>query len=299
VSLIPAAPADFRSGFVALVGRPNVGKSTLLNRLLGERIAITSPVAQTTRHAIRGILTRPGSQLIFIDTPGIHKPRHKLGENLVHSARATMGQVDVIVFVADGQEAPGAGDRLITSTLVPPNVQVVLALNKTDLNPAFASQEAAYQALWPAPVPLFGVSAQTGEGIEAFLEGLEAQLPLGPYYYSPDSFTDQTERVLCAEIIRERVLNNTNEEIPHAVAVVIEQMEELPKLTRIRATLYVERDSQKGILIGKGGSMLKRISTEARLAMEELLQTKVYLEVFVKVALRWRQNPNLVKELYP
>jgi len=294
--LIPAAPADFRSGFVALIGRPNVGKSTLLNRLLGEKIAITSPVAQTTRHAIRGVLTRPTSQIIFIDTPGIHKPRHKLGEALVNTARQTMAQVDVVVFVADGSEPTGAGDRLIATTLLPV-APVVLVLNKLDCTSLDYS--ASYHELWPEPPLTFRLSAQRGDGLGEFLTGLEQQLPLGPYYYPPDSLTDQTERLLCAEFIREQILLATQEEVPHAVAVGIEAMEELSRLTRIRAVIYVERDSQKGILIGKGGERLKGISTQARLAMEEMLQTKVYLEVFVKVAAHWRQNPRLLKELYP
>ncbi|WP_218081488.1 GTPase Era [Anthocerotibacter panamensis] len=297
MNLIPQAPPDFRSGFVALIGRPNVGKSTLLNRVLGEKIAITSPVAQTTRHSIRGILTRPTSQIIFIDTPGIHKPRHQLGETLVMTARSAMAQVDVVVFVADASTECGAGDRLIATTLIPNTMLPVLLLNKIDL--AADRQEASYQALWSVPTPMFKVSAQTGEGIEHFLKGLEALLPSGPYYYPPDSLTDQTERVLCAELIREQILHQTTEEVPHAVAVVIEAMEEQPRITRIRAVIYVERDSQKGILIGKGGQRLKEINTHARLAMEEMLQTKVYLEVFVKVENRWRQNPRTVKALYP
>jgi len=297
VERIPDAPEGFRSGFVALVGRPNVGKSTLLNHLLGEKIAITSPVAQTTRHAIRGILTRPTSQIILVDTPGIHKPRHQLGENLVQTSRNTLNQVDAVVFVNDGSEPAGAGDRLIASTLLPKGIPLAVVLNKADLDPT--DHQASYQALLTEPAPIFRLSAQTGQGILEFLAGLELLLPLGPYYYDPDSLTDQTERVLCAEFIREQILLVTQEEVPHAVAVVIEAMEELPKLTRIRAAIYVERDSQKGILIGKGGSKLKGISTQARLAMENMLQTKVYLEVFVKVEPRWRQNPRLLKELYP
>ncbi len=297
--LIPAAPEGFRSGFVALVGRPNVGKSTLLNRILGERVAITSPVAQTTRHAIQGIVTRPASQLIFVDTPGIHKPRHHLGERLVQTAQTTLSQADVVVFVGDASQAVGAGDRRIATTLLPPGVPVVMALNKVDLDPGYRRQVADYQALWPEPVPCYGVSAHDNLGITEFLDGLEALLPEGPYYYSPEQFTDQTERTICAELIREQVLHYTNEEIPHAVAVIIEQMEELPKITRIRAVIQVERDSQKGIIIGKGGQMLKAIGTEARLGMEQLLQTKVHLEIFVKVAAHWRRDLRQIKELYP
>jgi len=294
---IPQAPEGFRSGFVALVGRPNVGKSTLLNHLLGQKIAITSPVAQTTRHAIRGIVTRPLSQMIFVDTPGIHRPQHQLGENLVATARNTMGQVDVVVFVGDATGEAGAGDRLIVTKLIPPEVPIILLLNKVDLEPAWSP--ATYQSLWDLPVPCFGISAQTGTGIEEFLQGLEGALPPGPYYYPIDSLTDQTERQVCAELIREQILHQTNQEIPHSVAVVIEAMEELPKLTKIRAVIYVERTSQKGIVIGKAGSKLKTIGTLARQQMEELLEKKVFLELFVAVEPDWRKNPNRVKELYP
>jgi len=271
----------------------------LLNRLLAERVAITSPVAQTTRHAIRGILTHEQSQMVFVDTPGIHKPRHRLGETLVESARNTMNQVDIVAFVVDASQAAGRGDRLIATNLVPAATKIIMILNKIDLEPDHVRHRESYQSLWPEPVPFFSLSAQTGRGTTALLKGLAELLPYGPYYYPPDSFTDQTERVLCAEFIREQVLHLTQEEIPHAVAVIIEQIEELPNLTRIRAVICVERDSQKGILIGKGGQMLKRISTQARLAMEEMLQTKVYLEIFVKVQEHWRKNPRLVKELYP
>ncbi len=296
MELIPQAPEGFRSGFIGLVGRPNVGKSTLLNALLGEKIAITSAVAQTTRHAIKGVVTRPTSQLIFVDTPGIHKPRHRLGESLVATARAAMGQVDLLLFVVDGAGAAGAGDKLIATRLVPTGLPVALILNKADLAQGHDHTE-SYQALWPEPVPVFKVSALRNLGLDRLLTDLEALLPEGPYYFTSDNFTDQTERGICTELIREQILSLTTEEIPHAVAVLIEKMEELPQITRIQAVIYVERDSQKGIIIGKGGQMLKTISTEARLAMEELLQKKVYLEIFVKVKTHWRQNTQFLKEL--
>ncbi len=296
---VPVAPPGFRSGFIAILGRPNVGKSTLVNRLVGEKVAITSPTAQTTRNRLRGILTLPTAQLILIDTPGIHKPHHKLGEVLVHNARTSVGAADGVLFLVDGSGPAGSGDQFIAEGLKGIKNPVWLVLNKLDQQPkkqALAIVE-SYRALFDLVPPLYEISAARGTGIEILLESVVAQLPEGPYYYPPDLFTDQPERFIMGELIREQVLLATAEEVPHSVAIVIDQVEEGPQLTRVLATIMVERDSQKGILIGKDGQMLKTIGTRARLQMQKLVDTKVYLQLFVKVKERWRQSESTLRDL--
>lgn len=334
---VPDAPAEppgaqggapFRSGFVALIGRPNVGKSTLLNQLVGQKVAITSPVAQTTRNRLRAILTTPEAQLVLLDTPGIHKPHHLLGQRLVQSARGAIGEVDVVLLLVDGSQPAGRGDAFIVELLRRSGMPVMVALNKWDqVDPARAEELlASYRELLQVPVdappeaeqpaggaaspwseassdtavlpwPLFPVSALTGEGTGALVQALSAALPEGPHLYPPDAISDQPEQLLLAELIREQVLQHTREEVPHSVAVQIDRIVEDGPRTAVLATVLVERSSQKGILIGKGGSMLRTIGQGARLQMQKLISGPVYLELFVKVVPGWRSHPGRLAEL--
>lgn len=293
VSLIPVAPPGYRSGFIGLIGRPNVGKSTLMNQLVGQKIAITSPVAQTTRNRLRGILTTATAQIIFVDTPGIHKPHHQLGKVLVKNAQVAINAVDLVLFVVDGSVEAGGGDRFIAELLHRTQTPVILGINKIDLQPpAIAAQiQTSYAALATSQQwSQVQFSALSGQGLESLQAQLVERLPLGPYYYPPDLVTDQPERFIMGELIREQILLLTREEVPHSVAVLIDRVDEAPEITRILATIYVERSSQKGILIGKGGSMLKEIGTAARQQIQKLIAGKVYLELFVKVQPKWRQS---------
>jgi GTP-binding protein Era len=298
-SLIPTAPPGFKSGFIGIIGRPNVGKSTLMNQLVGQKIAITSPVAQTTRNRLRGILTLPTAQIIFVDTPGIHKPQHELGAVLVRNAQNAINSVDLVLFVVDGSVAAGGGDRFVANLLSQTSVPVMLGINKSDQQPDQASDiDQSYRQL--AETQGWAVakfSALTGDGIEALQTRLIEQIEPGPYYYPPDLVTDQPERFIMGELIREQILALTREEVPHSVAVTIDLVEEEPEITRILATIYVERSSQKGILIGKQGSMMRAIGTEARQQIQKLLMGKVYLELFVKVQPKWRQSRLQLSEL--
>ncbi|HEY9615773.1 MAG TPA: GTPase Era [Microcoleaceae cyanobacterium] len=297
--MIPKPPAGFRSGFVGIIGRPNVGKSTLMNQLIGQKIAITSPVAQTTRNRLRGILTTPTAQIIFVDTPGIHKPHHQLGEVLVKNAQIAMQSVDVLLFVVDGSVEIGKGDRYIAELLDRVTVPVILGLNKIDLRPPDSDtldtgyQELANSHQWSMTT----FSALTETGLPALQEGLIQHLEPGPYYYPPDLVTDQPERFIMGELIREQILLLTREEVPHSTAIVIDRVDEEATITRVLATIHVERPSQKGILIGKGGSMLKAIGTAARQQIQKLIAGKVYLELFVKVQPKWRQSRTQLAEL--
>jgi len=297
--LIPMAPAGFKSGFVGIVGRPNVGKSTLMNQLIGQKIAITSPIAQTTRNRLRGILTTPEAQIIFVDTPGIHKPQHQLGEVLVKNAQSAMHSVDVLLFVVDSSVVIGKGDRFIAELATRCPVPVVLGLNKADQQgEMIAALDQGYQLLaethqWE----IVKFSALTGEGSAELLQNLIHRLEPGPYYYPPDLVTDQPEQFIMGELIREQILLLTREEIPHSTAIAIDQVIEEPTITRVLATIHVERSSQKGILIGKGGSMLKAIGTAARAQIQKLIAGKVYLELFVKVQPKWRQSTARLADL--
>ncbi|KAF0655052.1 GTP-binding protein Era [Cyanobium sp. Copco_Reservoir_LC18] len=298
----------FRSGFVALIGRPNVGKSTLLNQLVGQKVAITSPVAQTTRNRLRAILTTPSAQLILLDTPGIHKPHHLLGERLVQSARGAIGEVDVVLLLVDASQPAGRGDGFIVDLLRHSRVPVHVALNKSDRVGADAEDLAAtYRELLadagdpPVAWPLHPCSALNGDGCQALVEALAADLPPGPLLYPADTVSDQPEQLLLAELIREQVLTLTREEVPHSVAVRIERIVEEEAKGKVRtavlATVLVERSSQKGILIGKGGQMLKAIGQGARLQMQKVFEGPVYLELFVKVVPNWRSHPGRLAEL--
>ncbi|MBR8830213.1 MAG: GTPase Era [Chroococcopsis gigantea SAG 12.99] len=289
---IPTAPPDFRSGFIAIIGRPNVGKSTLMNQMVGQKIAITSPVAQTTRNRLKGILTTDKAQMIFVDTPGIHKPHHELGKVLVKNAQNSINTVDVVLFVVDSTVKLGRGDRYIAELLMETNPTVILGLNKSDQQPENSQEidegylELAESQKWIT----VKFSAIDGTGLDGLQERLREKLQPGPYYYPPELVTDQPERFIMGELVREQILLQTRQEIPHSVAVVIEQVEETPTITRVFAAINVERDSQKGIIIGKNGNMLKAIGTEARNAIQKLIAGDVYLKLFVKVEPKWRQS---------
>ena len=291
--MIPESGEGFKSGFVALVGRPNVGKSTLLNALIGQKIAITSPVAQTTRNRLRGILTLPEAQIVLVDTPGIHKPHHLLGQTIVKNAIGAISSVDATVLVVDGSVFMGTGDRFVAETILQSRVPAILGVNKIDMLGEENAEEVLasygnFAAEHGWQVAKF--SSVTGEGLEALQTMMCDRLPLGPYYYPPDLVTDQPERFIMGELIREQILMLTREEIPHSVAVSIDQVDEQPKITRVMATVHVERDSQKGILIGKKGQMLKEIGTNARQQMQKMIMGSVHLEIFVKVQPKWRSS---------
>jgi GTPase len=295
---IPVAPSGFRSGFIGLIGRPNVGKSTLMNQLIGQKVAITSPVAQTTRNRLRGILTTPTAQFIFVDTPGIHKPHHQLGKVLVSNAKLAINAVDVVLFVVDGSVVAGGGDRYVADLLAQTSTPVLMGLNKADLQTQPETIDQTYLALAaPGGWPLMKFSALTEVGLSGLLKQLEQCLDFGPYYYPPALVTDQPERFIMGELIREQILLLTREEVPHSVAIAIDQVVEEPHLTQVLATICVERPSQKAILIGKGGSMLKAIGTAAREQMQKLVAGKIYLELFVKVQPKWRESRLQLAEL--
>ncbi|MFZ5640299.1 MAG: GTPase Era [Bacillota bacterium] len=290
----------FRSGFVALVGRPNVGKSTLLNKFLGEKLAIMSDKPQTTRNKIQAVLNVEGAQIVFIDTPGIHKPKHKLGEFMVRVAQNVLHEVDVILFLAEANQPPaGPGDRYIIEQLKETETPVILVLNKIDL---VARQELlplidAYRGLmdFAGIVP---VSALAGDNLDQLRAEITRHLPEGPQYYPDDMITDQPERVIMAELIREQVLHLTRDEIPHSVAVDIEEVKTRPNDTvYVHAVIYTERDSQKGIIVGKSGQMISKIGANARREIENLLGSKVYLELFVKVSRDWRNKEKTLRNL--
>ncbi|BAQ63828.1 GTPase Era [Geminocystis sp. NIES-3709] len=289
--IIPIASDEFKSGFVAIIGRPNVGKSTLMNYLVGQKVAITSPVAQTTRNRLRGILTTPEAQIIFVDTPGIHKPHHELGKVLVQNAISAINNADVVLFVVDASSSAGGGDRYITELLHKSKTPIILGLNKSDLQGEDREKlNESYQEICQENWQIVNFSAITGEGLDNLQQELITKLDYGPYYYPPDLVTDQPERFIIGELIREQILLSTKEEIPHSVAVTVEKMEESPKLTKIYAAISVERNSQKSIMIGHKGSMLKEIGSASRQQMQKLLSGKVYLELFVKVEPKWRQS---------
>ncbi len=287
-------PIDYRSGFVALIGRPNVGKSTLLNALVQQKIAITSPKPQTTRNQVLGILTQADAQLIFIDTPGIHTPKHKLGAFMVDQAVRAVPDADVILWLVDVSEPPQSEDQRIAQLLAARQTAqpVVLGLNKIDRvdEDALDARRAAFQALRPATAEV-AFSATQRLHLDELLAVLCRLLPLGPQYYPADQVTNVQERFVAAELVREQVLHHLREEVPHAVAVVVDEFKERsPDMTYIAATIYVERESQKGIVLGEAGKMLKRIGQGARREIEQMLSTRVYLELWVKVVPHWRRD---------
>lgn len=286
-----------RAGFVAIVGRPNVGKSTLLNRYAGQKIAAVSNKPQTTRQRIRAIVSRDESQIIFVDTPGIHKPLHLLGETLVKQAQEALKEVDGVVFMVDASEAPGPGDRFVAKMVSNCGKPAVLALNKLDRGHLTADHLEQYKAMgkWE---DVIAVSAQRGKNCQILLKALARLMPIGPALYDPEEVTDQTMRQIAGEMIREQVLRQTEEEIPHAVAVRIETWEDKsPELTVISATIFVERNSQKGIVIGQGGLMLKSIGAKARVEIEKQLEHPIFLELWVKVMPHWRREKKSLERL--
>lgn len=290
-----------RSGFVALAGAPNTGKSALLNRLIGHKVAITASVPQTTRTRLRGVLTLPDAQLVFVDTPGVHDPRHRLGERMVAEVREALADADVVLAVFDASAHLTDEDGLTAGLIRHAGKPAVAALNKIDRSSSaeVAAREAEVRALVPftAVVP---VSATRGEGVARLVETLVVLLPEGPQYFPPEMMTDQSEQVLVRELIREQAIALTREELPHSVAVEIEEFAPRPNdLTYIRATVHVERDSHKKMLIGREGRMLKEIGRRARAEIEALLGRRVYLDLWVKTSKDWREREELIRTFYP
>jgi GTP-binding protein Era len=293
-------PADHRSGFVALVGKPNVGKSTLMNAFLGQKIAIVSPKPQTTRTRILGILTRPDAQVVFVDTPGVHQPHHKLGEFMVQTAAQAIADSDVVLLLVDASELPSQEDHQLAE-LVSHSAEgvVILGLNKMDLlSPALVKEHVETYLDLIQFQDWMLLSATRGDNLDLLLERIIAALPLGPQYYPEEQVSDQQLRTLAAELIREQVLNFTHQEVPHSVAVQVQRFEEREKRpVYIEAHIFVERDSQKGIIIGRGGRMLKEIGQAARQEIEDLLARRVYLDLWVKTRYKWRRDEQEVRRL--
>lgn len=289
---------EFKSGFITIIGRPNVGKSTFLNRVIGQKIAIMSDKAQTTRNTIQGVLTTEDAQIVFIDTPGIHKPKHRLGDFMVKLAENTLNEVDAILFMINAEEGFGRGDQYIIDRLERVKKPVYLIINKIDrIHPDKLFQlitEYKDKFDFKGIIP---ISALEGNNVTHLLEVLTDQLPEGPQYYPKDQVTDHPERFIISELIREKVLHHTREEVPHSIAVVIEKIEKNPdEKVLIQANIIVERSTQKGIIIGKQGSMLKKIGHQARRDIERLLGNKVYLELWVKVKKDWRNQERYLSE---
>ena len=287
---------DYKSGFVTLIGRPNVGKSTLMNYLIGQKIAITSNKPQTTRNRIQTVLTTEEGQIIFVDTPGIHKAKNKLGEYMVNVAERTLNEVDAVLWVVEPTTFIGAGEKHIADQLKKVTTPVIHVINKVDSvkKEEVLASIAAYQDIYDfaAIVP---VSARSGENTKELLKVVYQYLPYGPQFYDEDTITDQPERQIVAELIREKALHCLNEEIPHGIAVVIDSMKKKGKVMHIDATIICERDSHKGIIIGKQGSMLKKIGSTARYEIEKMLDMQANLKLWVKVKKDWRDSDFLVK----
>lgn len=302
-----AIDSEYRSGFVALAGRPNVGKSTLVNWLIGEKVAITSPTAQTTRNRLQAILTTPSAQIVLVDTPGIHKPHHLLGKRLVNSTYSIISDVDLVLLLFDGSVVPGRGDAFIVDLLSRQSLPVLVAINKWDqvgTGSAASTVLMLYRKLlngidWP----LMHCSALKGDGCDELVTTIAHRLPIGPQLYPPEMISDQPKRLFLAELVREQVLLHTREEVPHSVAVNIDRLEEMSghhgsqNCTAVFATIFVERRSQKGILIGRAGSMLGTIGKAARSQMQKLIAAPVYLKLFVKVVPDWRSKSVRLDEL--
>jgi GTP-binding protein Era len=297
---IEAQETEHKSGFAAIVGKPNVGKSTLVNLYVGHKVAITSDKPQTTRRVIRGILTRPDAQVIFVDTPGIHRPMHALGKFMVRSAVETLDDVDVVVFLVDGSRMPSSEDEEIAELLNErTTAPILLALNKMDLLKRERVGEVT-EAYWSLVkyADWMRISATRSENIDKLLNMIVERLPAGPPLFPEDEITDQPMQSLASELIREQILKNTRQEIPHAIAVSIEEWEERSEnLTYIAASVWVEKQSQKAIVIGERGAMLKRIGQAAREEIEAWVGHQIYLDITVKVREKWRRDERLLREL--
>jgi len=289
---------EFKFGFVAVVGRPNAGKSTLVNRLVGQKVAIVTSRPQTTRNRIQGIVNRPNAQVVMIDTPGLHRPDSALGRQMMSEIDAALDAVDVLALILDASEEFGQGDRRAIERAARFEGTRIVLLNKIDRVPKGRLlpliENVGKMGDFAEIIP---ISALTGDGVDLVLEKFIEYLPAGEPHFPADQYTDQPERFLAAELIREKAMAGTFHEVPHAVAVLVDSFEETDRLVRIRATIYVEREGQKGILIGRSGASLKQIGTAARKELEEILGTKVFLELFVKVQRNWRDNPQLVRQL--
>ncbi len=289
---------SFKSGFVAIVGRPNVGKSTFMNYVLGQKIAIMSDKAQTTRNKIQGVYTKDNAQIVFLDTPGIHKPKHELGEFMVKSAYSALKEVDAVLFMVNVSEKRGPGDDFIIEKLKGIKTPIFLVLNKIDLvTPEVLLERVESYKDTLDFAGVFPISVLQGNNVNELMEALINALPEGPQYYPADQITDHPEYFVVSELIREKILQLTQEEIPHSVAVTVDKMQkdEFDKV-HVYANIIVERKSQKGIIIGKGGRLLKEIGTRARRDIQQLLGNKVYLELWVKVEKDWRKRKSNLQE---
>lgn len=292
--------SSFKSGFVTIIGRPNVGKSTLMNKVIGEKLSIISNRPQTTRNTIQAIYNQSDCQIVFLDTPGMHKPRHKLGEYMVKVAQNTLNEVDLVLFLINPEDQVGIGDKYIIEQLKSTSTRVVLVINKIDTVPKnmllqtidLYSKEYEFDEIVP-------ISARTGENTNRLLELIISKLPVGPKYFPDEMITDQPEKFIVSEIIREKILYNLKDEIPHGTAVEILSMKEDKEKNTINisATIYCEKDSHKAIIIGKGGQMLKKIGQQSRHDIEKLLGNHVFLELWVKVKKDWRDSVSMLKNL--
>lgn len=290
---------EHKSGFVSIIGRPNVGKSTFVNRVIGHKIAIMSDKAQTTRNKIQGVMTRDDAQIIFIDTPGIHKPKHKLGDYMMRVAKNTLSEIDAIMFMVNVNEDIGRGDEYIMEMLKNVKTPIFLVLNKIDLvHPDTLMPKIEQYQSYMDFTDIIPISALEGLNVDHFIDVLKSFLPEGPKYYPDNQISDHPEQFVVSEIIREKILHLTSEEIPHAIGVNVDRMiKEDEDRVRIEATIYIERDSQKGIVIGKGGKKLKEVGKRARRDIEMLLGSKVYLELWVKVQRDWRNKLNFIRQI--
>lgn len=287
-----------KSGFVAIIGRPNVGKSTLLNQILGQKIVITTDKAQTTRKRIKGIYTTEEGQIVFVDTPGVHKPLNKLGEFLLDEAKIAVPDADVILFLVDGSDPAGKGDKWIAQNLLQTKIPIIITMNKVDKVKKTEKIEEnllSYKTLFDENLPIVKISAKTGRNIDTLIKNIYKKMPEGEPLYPEDIVTEETMRDVTEEVIREKILLNTSDEIPHSVAVKVTNYIEQEEIDKIYATIYCEQKSQKGILIGKGGNLLKKIGTEARLELEKIVEKKVYLQLEVKVEKDWRKKDKVLK----
>ncbi|EGQ1768545.1 GTPase Era [Staphylococcus pseudintermedius] len=291
--------SEYKSGFVTIIGRPNVGKSTFVNRVIGHKIAIMSDKAQTTRNKIQGVMTQQDAQIVFLDTPGIHKPKHKLGDYMMKVAKNRLSEIDAVMFMVNVNEEIGRGDEYIMEMLKTVKTPVFLVLNKIDLvHPdALMPRIEQYQRYMDF-AEIIPISALEGHNVDHFINVLKSYLPEGPQYYPDGQISDHPEQFVVSELIREKILQTTSEEIPHAIGVNVERMtQESEDRVHIEAVIYVERDSQKGIVIGKGGKKLKEVGKRARLDIEHLLGSKVYLDLWVKVQKDWRNKSSFIKQM--